>query len=527
MSHGQWTKVEDLSPLLKTGRMVFRAASRQILILKQGERFFAVNNRCPHEGYPLSEGQLSADCTLTCNWHNWKFDLKSGETLVGGDRLRSYPLRWQEGDLYVDLSGPAPEEMQKKALDSLQEAFYRYDYARMGRELARFRKAGGEYSAAVAEVIRRTWDRFEYGMSHAFAAAADWLSLIRRYEAEDRPEAALVAALECVSHFAWDSLRYGRFPYPEKVLPFEAEAFLQAVEEENEAEAVARIRGAIGEGMTYAELRPVLARAALAHYNDFGHAAIYVYKSGQLLAEIGEDSLDVVLLPLVRRLVYATREDLIPEFRAYGPALAGWTVGQKTDLAPEEIQDMPVNRILTRVGGSGNSPAHLFSILFQVLVRNLLHFDVRLAARTDNKVADNVDWLDFTHGLTFANAVRHLCRETPDLWPAALLQMACFAGRNMKYLDKTVSLEDWQVSDVTAFLRDFHEFLLNHGLPEPIISCHYLKTLCAVEEERSAFPDAPWQAEALAALKRFRAHPVRRKHSLRTARQALDFTSRE
>ncbi|MFL5239337.1 MAG: Rieske (2Fe-2S) protein, partial [Rhizomicrobium sp.] len=30
---------------------------------------FAIANRCPHEGYPLSEGTLSPGCLLTCNWH--------------------------------------------------------------------------------------------------------------------------------------------------------------------------------------------------------------------------------------------------------------------------------------------------------------------------------------------------------------------------------------------------------------------------------------------------------------------------
>ena len=67
----------------------------------------ACNNRCPHEGYPLVEGVLDAQCVLTCNWHNWKFDLKTGETLYGGDRLRVYPVMVREGMVHVDVADGA------------------------------------------------------------------------------------------------------------------------------------------------------------------------------------------------------------------------------------------------------------------------------------------------------------------------------------------------------------------------------------------------------------------------------------
>jgi nitrite reductase/ring-hydroxylating ferredoxin subunit len=38
--------------------------------------------------HALSQGTLSSDCLLTCNWHNWKFDLTAGEALVGRNPVR-------------------------------------------------------------------------------------------------------------------------------------------------------------------------------------------------------------------------------------------------------------------------------------------------------------------------------------------------------------------------------------------------------------------------------------------------------
>ncbi|WP_417319306.1 Rieske (2Fe-2S) protein [Emcibacter sp.] len=527
MTGGGWIEAGHTAEMEKARRLVFRHEGKQILILKRGERYFAVNNRCPHQGYPLSEGTLSEDCTLTCNWHNWKFDLDSGDTVVGGDKLRSYPVKLAAGSIFVNLAEPDRGKSQAEALDNLHACFHRYEYDRMGRELARFKAAGGNYAQAVGEMIRRCYVNFEYGMTHAFAAAADWLTLTERYEAEGRDDAALVTVLEAVSHFAWDSQRYGEFAYTDKIISFDEQDFLEAVEVEDEEVAIALINGALEQGSTYAELRPVLARAALAHYNDFGHSVIYVVKAGQLLEQVGGNCREAVLKSLVRSLVYARREDLVPEFRAYAGNLENWrnTGDQRVDM--DSLWGKPVNKILAAVSSSDLPEVELFKRLFEILVRNMLHFDTALAARTDNKITDNVDWLDFTHGITFSNAVRQLCEETPDLWPQGLLQMACFAGRNVSYLDQNLDIEPWKVFDGEIFLEDTHNFLLNHGVPEPIVSCHILKTLMALEAEMGAFPGAAWREEGLGAFNRFLAIPVRRRHSLRAARQSLAFTARE
>ena len=87
-----WTLAMPLSKLADGGRKVLRIAGKQIALFRRGEQIYACNNRCPHEGYPLSEGDLDGECVLTCNWHNWKFNLETGENLYGGDRLNVYPV---------------------------------------------------------------------------------------------------------------------------------------------------------------------------------------------------------------------------------------------------------------------------------------------------------------------------------------------------------------------------------------------------------------------------------------------------
>ena len=99
-------KVADLADLDAKGLKVVKVGRKQIVLFKTDAGIYACNNRCPHEGYPLAEGHLADGCVLTCNWHNWKFDLESGETLIGGDRLRRYPVVVKGSEIWLDVGDP-------------------------------------------------------------------------------------------------------------------------------------------------------------------------------------------------------------------------------------------------------------------------------------------------------------------------------------------------------------------------------------------------------------------------------------
>ncbi|MGH7011745.1 MAG: Rieske (2Fe-2S) protein, partial [Caulobacteraceae bacterium] len=74
----EWKDVISLRELKAKGKAVVRAGGRRILLVGGEKGVFACVERCPHQGYPLSEGTLSEGSILTCNWHNWKFDLSCG-----------------------------------------------------------------------------------------------------------------------------------------------------------------------------------------------------------------------------------------------------------------------------------------------------------------------------------------------------------------------------------------------------------------------------------------------------------------
>jgi nitrite reductase/ring-hydroxylating ferredoxin subunit len=506
------------SQLGRRGRAVIRRSGRQVLLLASDDHVFALANRCPHEGYPLGEGELGPGCVLTCDWHNWKFDLRSGKVLVGRDPVRIYPVDVRDDQIFVDLADPAPERRQIAAFSGLETALADNDRARMAREAARMELAGFDPAEALVHAIVHTHERLEGGMTHAHAAAADWLALAD--EARDQ-DLKLAALLQPLWRLAWDTLGAGRFPYPSEVRPWDEMAFAQAVESEDEGAALAVINGALEAGLDYLSLRPGLAAVALAHYADFGHSAIYVYKAGQLIERLGLRVQGPIVRALVRQLILARREERLPQFRGYAGALERWSGAGRTPLRAEDLAGVGVKAALNRlVAASGRPVPELYDALLGAAAFNLLHFDIRFDVAANRKIADNVSLLDFTHALTFANAVRHLCAERPDLWPAALLQLGLFVGRNRRYVTDADDLACWRVENAQAFVDQEKALLYDHGAPEPIIACHRVKVLAALEDELDAAPEAAWRATMCAGVNRYLNSPIKRHHGLRIARQA-------
>ncbi len=221
--------------------------------------------------------------------------------------------------------------------------------------------------------------------------------------------------------------------------------------------------------------------------------------------------LEAFLLPaLARHLVYTTREDLLPEFAAYAPAMAACPApADEDDSAIDASALFPITTKQSLDWVHQNIATHrpttLYDALLTAAARNLLHYDINYQFAFDRPVNDNVGWLDFTHGITFGNAVRYICERYPRIWRAGLLQMAMFAGRNRQYLDMSLDEPEWFVAEGAAFFAETRESLLDHGQRGPIFSAHLLKTTLAVEEELTS----PAVARPLTFFSaRFSAEPV-------------------
>ena len=94
-------KVDDIPQL---GSRVLKRAEGDIAVFRNSEnQVFALLNRCPHKGGPLSEGIVYGK-TVTCPLHNWCIELHNGEAIAPDEGCApSYPVKIEGNNVFLSL----------------------------------------------------------------------------------------------------------------------------------------------------------------------------------------------------------------------------------------------------------------------------------------------------------------------------------------------------------------------------------------------------------------------------------------
>ncbi len=83
--------------------LVVETFCRQIAIFRVDGQFYALDNRCLHEGASLADGVLQGDC-ITCPWHGWQYDVVSGKCRSDPRlTLRIFPTRLDGEDILIEI----------------------------------------------------------------------------------------------------------------------------------------------------------------------------------------------------------------------------------------------------------------------------------------------------------------------------------------------------------------------------------------------------------------------------------------
>ena len=92
----EWVPILDEAELEVGALKTCKHGPHQLVVGRsETDGVFALDNRCPHEGYPLAQGDLKGG-ELTCCWHNWKFDVADGACLIGTRATVQCLIFWNE-----------------------------------------------------------------------------------------------------------------------------------------------------------------------------------------------------------------------------------------------------------------------------------------------------------------------------------------------------------------------------------------------------------------------------------------------
>ncbi len=425
-------------------RVVAHGRERIALFRLEEETFYAIDNRCPHEGYPLARGSVR-DCVVTCPWHNFKFDLRDGHCVLGDEQVRVYPIRVREGTVEIDVRAPDPAQLIPHHRRSLEGAVQGGKLGQIAREAVRLLELGVTPSQLALTALRLDATFAEYGTTHATPVAIDGIFLARRYAG---PQAALPLVPAFFSA-AESNLRLPERARAEPIDPGDDpvaawERLREYVETEALGDAEALLRGALARGWGQEIVEPWVLRLCAEHLLGFGHPLIYATKLFPFLRDAGWEHADELLPALLARTINSTRTDQIPEERwlreqiaQAKPKLATWSALCGRDDAPAIDRPALVAALLdgTRDGwmeqlsGALEAGVDLDSVADALVLaasERLLRFD----AGIDANPAIQEGWLDVTHRFTFASAVRDAlrnpCMAGDPALPMLLLQAAFF-----------------------------------------------------------------------------------------------------
>lgn len=556
-----WTDALSLDALPPGGVKVRTLHGTPVALFRLEEGgVHAIDNRCPHEGYPLSQGARSG-CVLTCSWHNFKFDLRDGACLKGDEAVATWPVRIVDGVVQVDLTPPDPAVEIARRFSSLHEALWQRRPGQAARDAVRLLALGVSEHRLAAWVA--AWDarHAEWGASHALPACEDARRQAARFPGP-RFIKHLIQAMELASE---GGVRRPAHALPDPVDPgadpvAAGAAFLAAVEAEDLDRALGLVRGALARGWGRAELEPWTWEAVAAHHLSFGHRLIYQSKVWDLLDGEGAEFAEDVLCGHVRGIVGGTREEVLPAWAGHRARLAAVDLAATAaGLGAPGFQGDPASVSAALVSGTkaeafdavqgamaaGAPLAWVVDALVAAASVRLLAFDPDIDLRAD--VQDG--WLSVTHCLTSAEALRRAVDRHPRPSVLRLVHFVAFMIHHHRVLDldpapalpaaRPGSVADaldaiggertddalalarglLGSGDEPALLDALVDLALSDSLTVPIVSVHVLKTAWAAAEERRRTGNA---APVLGVV-RWLASPGRQRWTGRRTDEALAF----
>jgi nitrite reductase/ring-hydroxylating ferredoxin subunit len=112
----------NVNDLRHRGCLTAQVGGHTLALFNYNDRVYAVDNRCPHMGFPLHQGSVK-DGILTCHWHHARFDLASGGAFdLWADDVRAFPTELRGNEIWVDVSahGDAQAQLQQRLCDGLE-----------------------------------------------------------------------------------------------------------------------------------------------------------------------------------------------------------------------------------------------------------------------------------------------------------------------------------------------------------------------------------------------------------------------
>jgi nitrite reductase/ring-hydroxylating ferredoxin subunit len=99
----KWVRVASMVELPSEGiGHAVKAEGLDIALFRWNERVYAIEDLCPHLGFPLSEGIMQTG-EVICSWHGWHVRLEDGSCRRERERAKVWECEVREGEVFVRI----------------------------------------------------------------------------------------------------------------------------------------------------------------------------------------------------------------------------------------------------------------------------------------------------------------------------------------------------------------------------------------------------------------------------------------
>jgi nitrite reductase/ring-hydroxylating ferredoxin subunit len=440
----------SVAEIAAKGCVVVSGERHGIAVFYHDGKIYAVDNRCPHMGFPLNKGSLRCGI-LTCHWHHARFDLESGGTFDPfADDVRVYPTRVADGQVWIDSSASAGNRVSK-ALARLQDGL------EQNLNLVTIKAVLSLIDAGVpAQKILETGARF--GARYRAAGWGPGLTILTAMGNVFNllePEEQALALYHGLVHVANDNdgqpPKFDRDPLPTRDVSMDRlqEWFRQFVEVRDTEGAERVLLTAIANGHTPSDVAAMFLAAATDHYFlNGGHTVDFVNKAFELLERSDWEQASTVLPSLVGGICRAQRSE---ESNAWRHPIDLITL---VDQALDRIPSLLTRR--DRASSSwdgfaplvetmlGDDPAAIVDALVGALessasvqeLSGALAYAAALRVARFHTSNEFGDWITVLHTFSYANALHQSLKRAPTADAAR----GIFHGAMRLYLDRFLNI---------------------------------------------------------------------------------------
>lgn len=440
-----WIHAGNMEALKEEGAKVVKGG---IAVFYHENTVYAVDNRCPHLGFPLHMGSL-CDGILTCHWHHARFDVCSGGTLdPWADDVPVYEVKLEDGEVWVNPLSKHTNDIEKYK-NRLKEGLEQ----NIGIVIAK--AVVGLVEANVAEaVIARVG--IEYGTTYGsgWNSGLTILTAMTRILPKLDKTGKILALYQGLLHTARSSSgreqRHLLSPLPSDDVSIARliEWYRNCIEVRDTQGAERILLTAIRKDVSDEQLADMMLMAVTDHfYLDGGHTFDFHNKAFEALQYVENDKKNKVLSSLVPMLGSPTRSEELHQWQApidlVAPLQEAFgelsqspsveyrqlTEGEEEQIIQQLLSDEPLEttQLLTQVMISGGHPAHVAQLVSLAAAERIVRF------HTQN---DFGDWIAVLHTFTYAHAVHERLRHSTD----PLLIRAIYHGAMRIYLDRFLNV---------------------------------------------------------------------------------------